>query len=112
MHFNALFVNDSLLLYDISSASPHGVIVTCEARAVHSVTCSQLPVHQARLRRSELWGKEVLVLGSGCGVRRLSHLDGRPLGRGTAYERVLELLEATKESRWCASELLGLARHV
>ena len=77
-----------------------------EAAAVHSVTCAALPVRPARLTRQDLFAAEVLLLGSGCGVRRLSHLDGRPLGRGGAYEQVLELLEVKRESRWCASEQL------
>lgn len=69
--------------------------------------------------------RQVLVLGSGVGLRRLSHVDGSPLKTaidGTSYQRCMAALEvhltlavekhnlqrsnqpklqAVRESRWC-----------
>ncbi|CAE7028996.1 Ankrd17 [Symbiodinium sp. CCMP2592] len=85
------------------------VLIPSEARAVHSVTLELLEprlapfrVRQADIPLDMLWqAEEVLVVGSGLGVRSLLSLDGRPLGSGRRLaSTATRALEDIRRSGW------------
>eukprot|EP00435_Cladocopium_sp_Y103_P008221 s3309_g2.t1 len=84
------------------------LLMPAEAESVPSVAVTALRsglsvTPTGGLRRKQLMeADEVLVVGSGVGLRRLSHLDGQPFaGDDWGYRRSMAAMEATRESRWC-----------